>query len=370
MSYRLNRVSNRSELNDFINLPFEIYRNDKNWVAPIKSELKRTLDVKKNPYFRFASLALFNCYRNKNIVARISLSVNETYCKKVGVGTGFFGFFEAFNDPDAVKFLFDEVFKYCRANGIQRVEGPFNPNLYSEVGMLRTNFELPPSFFQTYNPEYYNSLLKENGFNILEVLHTRVNKNSSDYLNKKFRGSLELQMKDLRVRSFNMKNRETDLEHLRNIFNDAFSDNWHFTPVNKNEYLFASKYLELVTPPDLLQFVEFKGEPVAAVHFVLDINPLLKNFKGKSNLIKYLNFLIQRKNIDKALVFAVGIKREYRNSRVVQLLFNTTIEISRKFRILESTWMYDENKIILSLAERLGLERDKEFNIYYKNLPS
>lgn len=370
MSYRVIRVSSRSELKDFINLPFEIYRDDKNWVAPIKSELKRTLDVNKNPYFRFASLDLFNCYRNKKIIARISLSVNERYCKKAGVRTGFFGFFETFNDPDAVKFLLDEVFKYCLANGIQRIEGPFNPNLYSEVGMLQTKFELPPSFFQTYNPEYYNSLLKENGFNILEVLHTRINKNSFDYLNKKFRKSPELQMQDLSVRSFNMKNREADLEHLRNIFNDAFSDNWHFTPVSKNEYLFASKHLELVTPPDLLQFVEYKGEPVAAVHFVLDINPLLKNFKGKSSLIKYLNFLIQRKKIDRVLIFAVGIKKEFRNSRVVQLLFNASVEIARKYRILESTWMYDENKIIISLAERLGLERDKEFNIYYKNLPS
>jgi hypothetical protein len=119
-----------------------------------------------------------------------------------------------------------------------------------------------------------------------------------------------------------------------------------------------------------LQFVEYKGEPVAAVHFVLDINPLLKNFNGKRSLIKYLNLLIQRKKIDRILIFAVGIKKEFRNSRVVQLLFNATVEIARKYIILESTWMYDENKIIISLAERLGLERDKEFNIYYRDLPS
>ena len=370
MSYGVIKVSSRRELKDFINLPFKIYKNYKNWVAPIKSELKRTLDVKKNPYFRFASLDLFNCYLNKKNVARISLSVNETYCKSAGVRTGFFGFFEAFNDPDAVKFLFDELFKYCKANGIQRIEGPYNPNLYSEVGMLCTKYDLPPSFFQTYNPEYYNSLLKENGFNILEVLHTRINKDSSGYLNKEFSKALELKLKDLSVRSFDMRNKEADLEHLRNIFNDAFSDNWHFTPVSKDEYLFASKHLELVTPPDLLQFVEYKAEPVAAVHFVLDINPLLKNFKGRSSLIKYLNFLIQRKNIERVLIFAVGIKKDFRNSRVVQLLFNASVQIARKCSILESTWMYDENKIIISLAERLGLERDKEFNIYYKDLPS
>jgi hypothetical protein len=138
MSYRVIKISARRELKDFINLPFEIYRDDKNWIAPIKSELKRILDVKKNPYFKFASLDLFNCYFDNKIVARISLSVNNVYCEKAGIRTAFFGFFESYNEPNAVKFLFDEVFKYCKENGIERLEGPFNPNLYSELGMLST----------------------------------------------------------------------------------------------------------------------------------------------------------------------------------------------------------------------------------------
>jgi hypothetical protein len=369
MSYRIIRVSTPGELKDFINLPFEIYRNDKNWVAPIKSELMRLLNVKKNPYFKTASLDLFNCYSGHKIVARISLSVNKDFCKKAGIKIGFFGFFESFNDPQAVRFLFKVLFKYCLQKNIKRIEGPFNPNLYSEIGMLCTNFDLPPSFFQTYNPEYYNSLLKENGFRVLELLHTRLNEDSSGYLNKKFSKTFELQMKDLNVRSFNDKNIETDLEHLRNIYNDAFSDNWHFTPVSKEEYLFVSKHLKLVTPPDLIKFVEYKGEPVAVVHFVLDINPLLKKFKGKRSLIKYLNFLIEREKIDRVIIFAVGIKKEFRNSRVVHLLFNASVEIARRYKILETTWMYDENKIVISLAEKLGLRRDKEFFIYYYNLP-
>lgn len=369
MSYRIIRVSTPGELKDFINLPFEIYRNDRNWVAPIKSELIRVLNVKKNPYFKAATLDLFNCYSGDKIVARISLSVNKDFCKKTGMKIGFFGFFESFNDPQAVKFLFKVLFKYCLQENIKRIEGPFNPNLYSEIGMLCTNFDLPPSFFQTYNPEYYNSLLEENGFKVLELLHTRLNEDSSGYLNKKISKSFEHQMKDLSVRSFNDKNIETDLEHLRNIYNDAFSDNWHFTPVSKDEYMFASKHLKLVAPPDLIKFVEYKGEPVAVVQFVLDINPLLRKFNGRLNLIKYINFLIEKKKIDRVIIFAVGIKKEFRNSRVVHLLFHSSVEIARRYKILETTWMYDENKIVISLAEKLGLRRDKEFFIYYYNLP-
>jgi len=368
MSYRVVKVSTRRELKDFIDLPFEIYKDDKNWVAPIKSELIRILDVKKNPYFKVASLDMFNCYSDDRILARISLSVNKNYCEKTGTKTGFFGFFESYNDPQAVRILFKILSKYCLQKKIQRIEGPFNPNLYSELGMLCNNFDSPPTFFQTYNPEYYNSLLKENGFRLLEVLHTRINTDCSVYLNSKFSKAPDVELKDLKIRSFSDKNTEAELEHLRNIFNDAFSDNWHFTPVSREEYLFASKYLKFVTPPDLIKFVEYKGEPIAAVHLALDINPLLKKFKGKNTLINYLNFLVRKRRIDRAIIFAVGIKKDFRNSRVIHLLFKATVEAARKFKVLETTWMYDENRIVISLAEKLGLERGKEFFIYCKDL--
>lgn len=369
MPYKVIRVYTGSELRDFINLPFLIYKNDSNWIAPIKSEVKRVLNNKKNPFFRYASVELFSCYRNEKIVSRISITVNNEYCEKAGKKAAFFGFFESYNDPEAVRFLFNEIFNYLSDKGIVRLEGPFNPNLYSELGMLCSSYDRPASFFQTYNPEYYNTLLQENGFKVLEVLHTRTNENCSEYLNEKFKHPRPLEFKDLTARSFNKNRLKEDLEHLRNIFNDAFSDNWHFTPVSKDEYTFSSKYLELVTPPELLKFIEFKGKPVAAVHFVLDINPLLRKFMGKPGLLKYLRFLRERKKINKVIIFAIGSGKAFHNTNVVQLMFNIAVETARKYKVLETTWIYDENRSVISLAKKLGLEKDKEFAIYYKDYP-
>jgi len=230
--------------------------------------------------------------------------------------------------------------------------------------MLCSSFDSPPTFFQTYNPEYYNSLLKENGFKVLEILHTRINRNSSGYFNIKFKKPYELRTKDLVIRDFDEMNTERDLEHLRNIYNDAFAENWHFTKVSKEEYLFVSKHLSLVTPPELIKFVENKNEPIAAVQFALDVNPLLRKFNGRRNPFRYLELLAKRKKIDRVLLFAVGIKKEFRNSRVADLLFKATVEVGRKYNILEATWMYDNNKVAISLAVKLGLVRDKEFCIY------
>ncbi|HSR17775.1 MAG TPA: hypothetical protein VLM39_06750 [Ignavibacteriaceae bacterium] len=234
--------------------------------------------------------------------------------------------------------------------------------------MLCSDYQSSSSFFQTYNPEYYHKLLKNNGFAISKILHTRINKNCSNYLNEKYASELQFEAKNLKVRSFNKKNFYKDLEHLRDIFNDAFSENWHFLPVNKEEYLFSAKYLGLVTPPELIQFIEYKDEPVAAVHFALNINPLIKKFNGRAGLIKYFNLMKERKKISDVIIFAVGAKKAFRNSKVTQLLFNAAVNTARKFDILQTTWMYDDNNIVISLAEKLGLKRGKEFIIYFKNV--
>lgn len=369
MSNKVIRVSSAKELRDFIDLPFLIYKDSTLWVAPIKSELRRVLDGKKNPYFRSASLDMFNCYSEGKIAARIVISVNRDFNSKSASTTGFFGFFEAFNDPDAVKHLFSEVRGFCMKKGIDRLEGPFNPNLYSELGMLNGNYDSPPTFFQTFNPQYYHSLLKDNGFTVLETLHTRINRDASGYLNARYGKGNALRSGDLTLRDFDHKNKERDLEHMRNIYNDAFSGNWHFTSVSREEYLFVSKNLKLVTPPDHIKFVEYRGEPVGVVHFALDLNPLLRKFKGRKNVFRYMELLGKRKSIDRAIIFAVGIKKDFRNSRVTALLFRATADIGKRYKILESTWMYDGNKVAVSVAEKLGLMKEKEYLIYSCDLP-
>lgn len=367
MRYRVITVSRTKELNDFIELPFQIYESDRNWVAPIRSEIRRTLNKNKNPYFRSASLVLFNCYCGSEIVTRVSLVVNRIYCDKFSQKTAFFGFFESFKDIDAAKVLFRHVDDYCMENEIERLEGPFNPSHYSELGMLSNRYLSPPSFFQTYNPDYYHNLMLASGFFVAEIFHTRKNDNNKEYLNSNFKTTLQFEDGFLKVRSLNINDLGNDLEYLRNIFNDAFSENWHFTPVTKDEYLFTAKHLKLVTPPELIQFVEYQGTPVAAIQFALNINPLLRKLNGKIGLVKYLKFLVEIKKVRNALIFAAGIKKEYQNSKVSKLLFNIAVETGRKFNCLETTWMYDENKSSISLAEKLGLNRDKEFLIYAKN---
>ncbi len=324
----------------------------------------------KNPYFLNTALRLFSTYRDNLIVARCAVIINRLHQQKFRIKNAFFGYFESINSDEAVKALFAEAESFCCRQGVEFLEGPFNPNLYSELGLLTNKFDSAPSFFQTYNPPYYQNLLEKAGFNVLKKLNIRSNKHLKDFLKQHYADSLCTESKDMKIRSFNIKREEEDLDYLREIYNDAFSDNWHFIPVSKEEYVFSAKYLHLVTPPDLIKFVEYKGTPVGVIQFALDINPFLKTFNGKFRPLKYLNLIRNKKKIRRAIVFAVGIKKAFQRTMAHQLLLNATVLLAGNYDELETTWMYDDNLLAVKAAERFGMQPEKDYLILGKNLIS
>lgn len=369
MTYSVISVSSARQMKDFLRLPFVIYRPDPNWVAPLTSEVRRVLDEKLNPYFANAKLKLFLCYKGNTIASRTAIIINRLHWEKFDVKSAFFGFFESFDDLEAVRHLFDEAERYCRSQGVDLLEGPFNPNHYCELGLQVNQFRTTPSFFQPYNPEYYNNLLQEAGFRISARFQTRKNENISEYVLARYGAQTNpAEMDSYTIRSFATNDFKAELECFREVNNDAFSSNWHFLPLSKEEYLFSAKYLRLVTRPDLIKIVEHNGKPVALLHCVLDINPALKKMKGKAGPIEYLRFLRERRKIQKLIIFTVAIKKAYQHSRVYKLLLSEFCKVCLNYKVLESTWMSKENIAAVKAAEHLGLKPDKEFAIYEKHL--
>ncbi len=369
MGYEVKEASTRRDVDKFVKLPFKIYENDKLWIPPLISEVKKTLNAGKNPYFKNASLKLFICFKDDRVVSRIVIIINKRHEKRFGIKSAIFGFLETFNDNEAVKLLFDEVESYCRENNVKKLEGPFNPNHYSELGMQTNNFDLPVNFFQTYNPYYYNKLLKENGFRISSSVHTRTNKEIRKYIYERYGDKNLLSFpRGFSIRDFRLNKLETELEYLREIYNDAFDANHYFIPVSKEEYLFTAKHIKLVTYPNLIQFVEYEGKPVGVVQCVLNVNPLLKKLNGRVGPVKYLRYLQERKNVRDIIIYAVGIKKEFQRTSVFKLLLGKMIEIAKEYDVCRTTWMSSDNLLAVKAAERLGMQPDKEFAIYEKLL--
>jgi hypothetical protein len=369
MAYRVEPAVTSRVRRDFLDLPFILYRDDPLWVPPLRSEVDRTLDAKANPYFADGRLELFVCYRDDVPAARACAVVNHNHWLKFGDKAAFFGFFESCDDSETVGRLFDALASFCRANGATRLEGPFNPNHYSELGLQVSGFGRAPVFFETYNPEYYIRLVEGSGFRELRRVHTRVNANVGERVRRILGDGPPAQRHgEFRVRPARVLDLKQELERIRGVYNDAFDGNWHFLPLSRAEYSFAARYLFFVTCPRLVGIAERDGEPVGVVQFCLDVNPLLRAMGGSAGPVDYARFLWGRSRVRDVVMFAVGVKKAYRHTDVYRLLLEYGCRAIRNCRTMTTTWMTDDNPAPLAAARRLGLEPSKYFAIYEKSL--
>jgi hypothetical protein len=369
MPYSVVPVSDKRRLDEFLRLPFALYRGDPLWVPPLEAEVRRTLDPEGNPYFANAALRLFVCYRDKCPMARLAVVISSAHHLAFGVRAAFFGFFESANDEQAVTHLFAEAETYCRARNVEVLEGPFNPHHYSELGLQVDRFGTGPSFFQPYNPPYYPKLLEKAGYRISARLQTMANDDVGGDFSRRF-GTLPAGTcpNGYTVRSFSLANKARDLAFMREINNEAFAANWHFLPLSPEEYAFSAKFMSFVTRSDLIKFVEHHGRPVAVLHCVLDINPLLRRWNGAAGPVKLLRFFRGRRAVKTIIVFTVAIKKEYRHTDVSHLLVAEFCRMARPFARAETTWMPADSRSALQSAAILGMRPDKHFAIYAKEL--
>jgi len=369
MPYKVKIVSGSDSMKDFLEIPARIYRNDPCWVPPLKSETERILDRENNPYFFNASLCKFVCYHNGDPVARSIAVINREHWRKSGRKAAFFGFFESVKDTEAVSCLFESVSGYCRNEGATLLEGPFNPNHYSEMGILTNNFHTPPVIFETYNPAYYPDLLENNSFRVSKRLHTRINPDAGTYLRNRYSDtSFPNGTSDFKVRHISLWNLKSDLERIREVNNDAFADNWQFLPLTRHEYEYAAKYFFFVTTPRLIVLIEKDREPVGVIQFLLNINPVLQGMQGKTSYADYLQFIWKRRTISSVVLYTAGIKKAYQNTRVAWLMLKAACSVAQHYPVMSTTWISDDNIPSIRTSEHLGLRPYKSFSIYERHI--
>jgi hypothetical protein len=367
MGYTVQSVQSKKDWKAFLRLPQAIYANDPNWIAPLFSEVKKALDTQKNPYFKNANAKLLLCLKQEEIVARVAIIINRDYWKRWGRKAAFFGFFEAINDPTAVEMLFRKAVRYAQQQGATSLIGPFNPNHYSELGLLIENFDDPPVFFETYNPPYYQELLEGFGFHLKDRLHTRRNQDVATYVNKKHpNGFLGKDHRSMRIRPFRLRKMKKELEGIRQINNDAFYDNLHFLPLSPEEYQYAAQYLFFVTKPKLVLLIEKNDVPIGVLQCMLNINPLLKPLGGKVRPWNFLRLLFQRNKVKEIVLYAAGIKKGYQNSYAIKLLLEALLKLSSQYPVMSTSWISEGNQKSIKVSETIGLQPYKWFGIFEK----
>jgi hypothetical protein len=368
-------VSGRSDLAAFVELPWEIYRDDPAWIAPLRLERRHHLS-RHNPFFEHGESAAWLAWRKGRPVGRITAQIDRLHRARHGSDTGHFGFLEAVDEASVFAALLRTAEQWLGRRGTRRVTGPFNYSINQECGLLVEGFAEPPSLMMPHNRPWYGARLEEQGYTAATDLLAYWVKVEFE-APKAMRRLVERYGARIRLRPLDRARFAQDLELLRDIFNNAWSDNWGFVPMTPAEIADMGRSMKLFVPREYVQFAEVDGEPAAFLVLLPNLNELLAGLDGRLLPLGWLKLLrrIRAQRFDTGRVALMGVRKPYQSSPMGIALAYLVIDaaraeaVKRGMRGVEMSWILEDNRGMRSILDSIGSRLYKRYRLFEKLLP-
>ncbi|MBV9807534.1 MAG: hypothetical protein JO286_10155, partial [Solirubrobacterales bacterium] len=257
-------VAGKRELNTFIKLPWRLYRNERNWVAPLLFDRKRFLDRSRNPFFKHAEAEFFLAWRDGTPVGRLSAHIDRHFNEFQHHRWGLFGFFECENDPEAARALLSAASEWLAARGRDRMVGPMDFTTNDECGVLVDGYDRRPIVLTNWHHPYYPGLLEGAGLSKAMDLYMW----SLDVANRAavhpaiWRVAGEVESKyGITTRNMRKKDMQAEIGRFLEVYNAAWERNWGFVPLTEEEVRHIAKDLKPVLDENWAFIAEKDGEP-------------------------------------------------------------------------------------------------------------
>jgi GNAT superfamily N-acetyltransferase len=370
---RVAEARSRRERNDFVRLPWLIYRDDPKWVPPLLFERKAFVHPRKHPFYQHGAAALFVAYSGSEAVGRILVSDDPRFNAYHKTNAGAFGMFESIDDPDVAGRLLDAAQRWLRARGRERMLGPMDYSMNYSCGLLVDGFETPPRLMMNHNPPYYEDLLVSWGLVKVKDLYAWWFSDNPQI--EEWRPRVErLQKRSrVRIRSVNPNDLFAEIERCKRLYNESWRDNWGFVPMSDAESDEMARMMKLVAIPEMLLIAEIDGEPVGFSFTLPDFYEAIRPLNGRLTRfglpIGYLRLRSNLKRIKTARLLALGVLADHRRRGVAEMLILRTFDYGRDqlgYTGAELSWTLEDNQLINRTIDAVGGERYKTYRMFEK----
>ena len=365
-------VTTKEERKQFLEFPYTHYEDDEHWIPPLRMEQKKLIDKEKNAFYNNGNIAMFLAEQNGKVCGRIAAIEDHRFNDFHDSNIGFFGFFECIDDESVAKLLFKVATDWLAEKGYTDVLGPSNPSMMDEIGILIDGFQFDPSIMMPYHKPYYDKLIKSAGMEKeMDMFAFRVTQETVSF-DRMYRAEeiVKRRYPRLRIREVDMKNIEQEVETVREIFNQAWKDNWGFIPLTKEELASTANDFKMILDPKVAHIAEIAGEPIAFSIALPDLNQALKKIDGKLFPFGIFKLLWHKRNINRIRTALMGVMPQYQGKGIDALLHKEAILNGREvgYKSSELSWVLETNTNMIRVAERLGAKIEKTYRMYRKEL--
>lgn len=367
-------VTDKQTAEAFIQLPLNLYEGDTNFIAPLRQDIEKVFNPKKNKYFEHGDCARWLLQQNGNTIGRIAAFVNYDMSHNEEQPTGGCGFFECINSQEAANLLFDSAKAWLVERKLEAMDGPINfGERNAWWGLLVEGFT-PPVYQMNYNPPYYKDLFEKYGFkNYFEQFSYAID--LKEQRPERYKPVVErlLRSGDYTFRHLKKNELSKYASDFRTVYNRTWKTmlpNFHEMSEEQANNLIAS--LKPVMLDYLCWFGYYKEEPIAMFIMLPELNAWFKHTNGNFNLPGILKFL-WLKTFDKTnrKIFGIifGVVPEHQRKGVEAAIVLAADEVVRpknRWDEIELVWIGDFNLRMIKTCEALGARLAKKHITYRK----
>ncbi|MGI6739887.1 MAG: hypothetical protein ACOX7C_00135 [Brevefilum sp.] len=368
-------LHSKSEINRFVQLPFDIYRGHPQWVPPFISDIKMMMNPEKHPYYEHSDAEFFLAEKDGKPAGRIAALENKPFNAYHQVKDAEFYLFECINDQEVANALFETVIDWARARGLTNLVGPKGFGPLDGYGIQIEGFEHRQMMnMMNYNFPYYRDLVENLGFTKVVDFVSSYVQTREFVLPPKVVKAADIAQQRGTFEVLKFKNKRHLLEWAGRIgqaYNKAFVNNWEYYPLSQREIDFVVENVMTIIDPELIKIIVKDGEVVGFVFPFPDVSAAMQKNKGKLGPIEILRLLRELKKTRWISFNGVGILPEYHGlggNAVMYSELEKTMRCNDQFIHSELTQVAETAKQMRKDLLNLGVRFYKNHRVYHKEI--
>jgi len=372
MHIRKINTANKNDVQKFIQFPFDLYKNDLNWVPPMRGDAKLALNRMAHPFYKHSQADFFIAEEKGKVLGRIAAIDNERYKKHTGQKTGFFYFFEVIQNIEAARVLFNAVFMWATHRGLTKIIGPKGLAQGDGMGLLIEGFEYLPAIGIAYNPSFYADFVEDSGFE-KEVDYYSGYLTTDYHLDERIHQLAE-QVKKRRgfwVKKFESKQEMREwVPKIQAVYNQAFGDVPAFVPITEDEVLLIANRILSIADPRLIKLI-FKGDDLIGFLFAYhNISAGIQKALGKMLPFGWYHLMRDFKKTKFVDINGIGLLPGHQGVGGTAVLYTELEKSIREFDFNHADIVQIAETNIKNFREaaNLGIQWYKRHRIYKREL--
>lgn len=369
---RIVPAASRGEMKAFIAVPRLVYGGMAGFAAPLDMERAELIDPRHGSFHKHGEAKFWIAYRGTRPVGRISAQIDHAGDRKAGL----FGCLDAAEDAAAVAALLGTAEDWLRGQGCTDVTGPYTLSINGETGMLLEGHDEPAMVLMPWHPRYLPGLVAAAGYEEARRVES-FSLNVADFDgDAKFAAFAGASGAAITIRELRLDRLAEEAEIARDLFNDAWAENWGFVPLQKVDMQAMVKGFKPFLFKECAAVAELDGKPICLALAVPNIAELNAGLGGRPSPLGWLKIAwrVLRPRYRSARMILFGLRREYRASlaglAAIMKTSGAMINGGRRLGVatLEAGWVLDNNHQVLRMLRSVGFRRCRVYGIYRKPL--